>query len=52
MTGYIYELPDWPNFTWDGEKIFSLLSKVNAERGLLLGKMQLLGLISQDEICL
>jgi Fic family protein len=52
MTKYIYELPDWPNFTWDEGKVFSLLSMVNAERGLLLGKMQLLGLISQDEICL
>jgi Fic family protein len=52
MEKYIYELPDWPNFTWDSEKILPLVARVNTVRGLLLGKMQLLGLISQDEICL
>jgi Fic family protein len=52
MTKYIYELPDWPNFTWDKEKILTLLAQIQANRGLLLGKMQLLGLFSQDEIYL
>jgi Fic family protein len=52
MAQYIYELPDWPNFRWDQEKVLTLLARVQAVRGLLLGKMQLLGLVSQDEICL
>ncbi|MDR1515065.1 MAG: Fic family protein [Synergistaceae bacterium] len=52
MNKYIYERSDWTNFSWDSEKISILLGRVNAARGLLLGKMQLLGLISQDEICL
>ncbi|MDR1020730.1 MAG: Fic family protein [Synergistaceae bacterium] len=52
MNKYIYERPDWTNFTWDSEKTSILLERVNNARGLLLGKMQLLGLISQDEICL
>jgi Fic family protein len=52
MDKYIYERPDWTNFTWDSEKISILLERVNNARGLLLGKMQLLGLIPQDEICL
>jgi Fic family protein len=50
MDKYIYERPDWTNFTWDSEKILPLIASVNTERGLLLGKMELLGLISQDEI--
>jgi Fic family protein len=50
MGKYIYERPDWTNFTWDSEKILPLIAGVNVARGLLLGKMELLGLISQDEI--
>jgi Fic family protein len=50
MGRYIYEQPEWTKFTWDSEKILPLIARVNAERGLLLGKMELLGLISQDEI--
>jgi Fic family protein len=50
MNKYIYEQPDWTNFTWDSEKIMPLIAHANMERGLLLGKMELLGLISQDEI--
>ena len=52
MDKYIYQWPEWTNFTWDSEKALILLERVNTARGLLLGKMQLLGLISQDEICL
>jgi Fic family protein len=52
MYKYIYEWPDWTNFTWNSEKILPLIAKVSAARGLLLGKMELLGLISQDEISL
>jgi Fic family protein len=50
MSKYIHEYPNWTNFIWDSEKILSLIARVNTDRGLLLGKMQLLGLISQDEI--
>jgi Fic family protein len=52
MDKYIYKQPQWPNFTWDSEKILPLVARVNEVRGLLLGKMQLLGLLAQDEICL
>jgi Fic family protein len=52
MSKYIYERPDWTNFTWESEKILPLVAQVNEARGLLLGKMQLLGLLSQDEISL
>jgi Fic family protein len=52
MIKYIYQQPDWPNFTWNSENILPIVARVNTARGLLLGKMQLLGLISQDEICL
>ncbi|MDR1580127.1 MAG: Fic family protein [Synergistaceae bacterium] len=50
MGKYIYEWQDWTNFTWDSEKILPLIAQVSAARGLFLGKMELLGLISQDEI--
>jgi Fic family protein len=52
MIEYIWELSDWPGFTWDSQTILSLLARVEAARGFLLGKMQLLGLLSQDEISL
>jgi Fic family protein len=52
MAKYIYEHPDWPNFTWNEEEVLTLLARVNAARGLLLGKMGLIGLVSQDEIYL
>jgi Fic family protein len=50
MSRYIYELANWPHFTWNAETVLPLLARVEAARGFLLGKMQLLGLLSQNEI--
>jgi len=29
---YIHELPDWPNFTWDHEKIYALLAPLRHQQ--------------------
>jgi Fic family protein len=46
---YIYELPDWPHFRWDAEKISPLLSWVRHHQGRLLGGMSSLGFDAQTE---
>ena len=40
---YIWELKDWPNFTWNDKKLSRLLAKVSHEQGRLLGRMDALG---------
>lgn len=40
---YIWELPDWPDLTWDSGHLAALLGQVSREQGRLLGRMQDLG---------
>ncbi len=40
---YIYERPNWPNFTWDHEQVYQALLPVKFEQGRLLGQMKNLG---------
>ncbi len=40
---YIYELDQWPNFTWNSERIISALSEARYQQGVLLGSMESLG---------
>lgn len=40
---YIYELPDWPHFTWNHEKIYELLTPLRHQQGHLIGRMEALG---------
>lgn len=49
---YIYEKPEWPSFTWDQEAIAKFLGSVKFHQGLLLGKMENIGLKSQEEAVL
>ena len=44
MNKYIWQNPEYPNFTYDKDIILPLLSKVRLQQGLLLGKMQCVGL--------
>src|SRR5712671_4917548 len=37
---YIYQLRDWPGFTWDPKALAPLLSEVRLRQGLLVGKMR------------
>jgi Fic family protein len=44
---YIYEVVDWPEFTWDTNTLAPLLSGVRLRQGLLLGEMRSYGFASQ-----
>ncbi|TXJ26047.1 MAG: Fic family protein [Chitinophagaceae bacterium] len=52
MPVYIYQLPDWPRFTWQQDQIAVLLSEVRHRQGRLLGRMESLGFNLQAEASL
>lgn len=43
MVKYIWQQKDWPNWTWDNDKLIHSLSRCNFKRGQLLGRMASLG---------
>ncbi len=43
MNHYIYQLPHWPEFTWDHDAITAPLMHVRHRQGWLLGRMERLG---------
>jgi len=49
---YIYQKEGWPDFTWDNEKLFSLLGEVRNLQGKLVGKMESLGFDLRKEATL
>ncbi len=49
MPVYIHQRPGWPSFIWNNEHISPLLSSVRHRQGKLLGRMESLGFILQDE---
>lgn len=46
---YIYDYAEWPNFTWDERCIADDLAPVKFSQGMLLGRMQNLGMKLQEE---
>ena len=40
---YIWEQDNWPDLTWESERLAALLGQVSREQGRLLGRMQDLG---------
>lgn len=40
---WIYKHQDWPNFTWDAQKLSSKLAELRYKQGHLLGRMEGLG---------
>ncbi|HEY6505821.1 MAG TPA: Fic family protein [Chitinophagaceae bacterium] len=52
MAVFIYQLPGWPSFTWNAEKINLLLTEVRHQQGKLLGRMERLGFTLQSEATL
>lgn len=40
---YIHQLPDWPEFTWQAERLAQPLAAVRHEQGRLIGRMEALG---------
>ncbi len=49
---YIYQHKDWPNFTWDQEKISKILLEIRHRQGRLIGRMEGLGFSLQTEATL
>lgn len=49
---YIYQHPNWPNFTWDEERLIKPLADVTHRQGRLLGRMEGLGFQLQAEATL
>jgi len=40
---YLYERDDWPDWSWDSERIAGLLADVRHKQGYLMGRMEALG---------
>ena len=49
---YIYQRENWPDFTWDNDKLVNLLSEARNLQGRLIGKMEFLGFEWRDEALL
>lgn len=43
MAKYIYQQQDWPNFTWNNNKLATILGRVRNLQGKLIGRMSSLG---------
>lgn len=52
LRNHLYELPDWPKFTWDAGALSTKLAATRHHQGLLIGKIQALGFPLQDEAAL
>src|ERR1700733_2315643 len=52
MTTYLHELPDWPKFRWDQERLAGRLADVRHRQGRLVGRMEALGFRLQAEAAL
>ncbi|MDD2612124.1 MAG: DUF4172 domain-containing protein, partial [Bacteroidales bacterium] len=49
---YIYQNVDWPNFTWDNDRLLSTLSNVRNLQGKIVGKMEAIGFSLRNEAVL
>lgn len=52
MTTYLHQLKEWPDFTWDQEKLAPLLGKINHRLGRLIGRMETYGFDLRSEALL
>lgn len=52
MSRYIHELPGWPHFHWDHEKLAGRLSALRHRQGRLIGRMESLGFSLRAEATL
>jgi Fic family protein len=46
---YVWELPDWPHFRWDANKLAQPLAVAHLKQGRLLGRLERLGFALQIE---
>jgi Fic family protein len=49
MPTYLYQLPDWPKFRWNGAKLSQALAAVRHRQGRLIGHMEGLGFKLRQE---
>ena len=49
---YIWQLPDWPHFTFDAAALAAPLAQVHRAQGQLMGHMAGLGLAQRDQATL
>jgi Fic family protein len=49
---YIYQLPDWPHFTWDSDALAGRLADLRHRQGRLIGRMERLGFPLRSEAML
>jgi Fic family protein len=49
---YIHQRSDWPRFTWNHEKLGPMLAHVRHRQGRLIGRMEGLDFVSQNEAVL
>ncbi|MEP7306633.1 MAG: Fic family protein [Acidobacteriota bacterium] len=49
---YVHELPDWPKFCWNDNRLASTLAAVRHQQGRLIGRMEALGLPLRQEAAL
>lgn len=49
MARYIYQQKQWPEFVWDWDAVYGLLSSVRHKQGRLKGNMEALGFVLRDE---
>ena len=52
MSRYIHELPGWPDFQWDREKLAAPLAALRHRQGRLIGRMETLGFSLRAEATL
>lgn len=52
MRPYIHQKAQWPAFTWDSAQVLELLSEARNVQGRLIGKMETLGFVLQNEAIL
>jgi Fic family protein len=52
MSRYIHELPDWPHFRWDQERLAAPLAALRHRQGRLVGRMEMLGFSLRAEATL
>ncbi|MEE9144723.1 MAG: Fic family protein [Candidatus Binatia bacterium] len=52
MNRYIHELPEWPDFQWDQEKLSGPLAQLRHRQGRLIGRMETLGFSLRAEATL
>lgn len=49
---YIYQLPEWPRFTWNRAQLAELLADVRHRQGRFIGRMETLGFSLRQEALL